>query len=272
MANYHLDANTFGNPSFSPQQKPGQQFVQGIGEVGRGQYRDYNPTVPFSTSVRWEWSGATLAAFRGAWESATQLNRGSDWFTIDLPLMLEHEGEADTALFPYAEKVDFIFAVLIEGNGGAPEAFGFQTDFYGNTSYGDLTGRTMFGKPIGRIWIGTADFMNFEWAAGVVLPGTPNAANLEMEMLESGEIIPLTWNGTESYTRNMATYAPIALADWRASAGQTRMISVRPVVQRFQRYRAHFTGPFQSSMAGYDRWDVSAELEIDLAPKVIVTP
>jgi len=266
MANYHFDATAFGNPSYSAQQKPGKQFIQGVGDVGRGQYRDYNPTAPFNTSIRWEWDGATLAAFRNEWESNTKLNRGADWFTIDLPLMLRHGGEADTMLYPYSSQADFIFAVLIAENGGS---YGFRTDFFGSSLYGDLTARTIFGKNIQSIHIGTGDFMNFNWNNGEALPGVPNAANLEMEMLDTGEIIPLTWNGTSVYTRNMSPYAPIALADWKASAGQTRLVSVRPYVQQFQRYNAHFTGPFQSSMVGYDRWDVSAELEIDVTEKVV---
>jgi len=270
MANYHFNANVFGNPSFPLTQTQNGQFKSNpVRDVGRGLFAAYNPTAPLPVNAQFQWDGATLATFRAAWENNNQLNYGTDWFTMDLPLMFDHADVADVNLFPYNTKAEFIFAVTIGIDGAG--AYGVTADLFGSAPHGSIVGEKMMGLWVYAIKFNDPDtiYVTFaETSWGSPLPAQP--VDLEVYYPDTNETVNLV-RTSGAYIGNGSIDAPLAQADWRASEGETRLVSIRPYVQQFQRYPVHVIKPYTAVMSGYDRWEVDIELDVDVSPQLVIS-
>lgn len=77
--------DSFGNANIGFSQTQEMQFMRGTGAIGRGRYRDYNPSGPIPVDAQYDWTGAQLLQFKSDWENPLRLNYGASWFEISLP-------------------------------------------------------------------------------------------------------------------------------------------------------------------------------------------
>lgn len=259
---YHLDAAVFGNPTTSLSQTQADQFRQLMGDVGRGQYKSYNPTGPLPVSLSYQWTGAQLAQFRSDWSTRSALNRGASWFTADLPLMLGFGAPSDAALFPYDVVSPLTYSVKVSNSG---TNYGF---ILGVSGVNDVAARHVTGVQISQLRFGTSSFvLDFD---GTRLP-SPNNSSISAYFTDTGETVNLTWNGTNLYYNGTwASTAPVAESLWRNGVGTIQSVILTVTNQSFQRYLIHTTKSFTANANGYDNWSVDLPVEIDASEALVI--
>lgn len=266
---WHFDASTFGGPNNDLSQTQSDQFQRLSGDVGSGQFKAYNPTGPIPVDLSFTWTGTQLGQFRSAWDDQNQINKGANWFTADLPLMLNHDVEANTTLFPYNTSAQMLINLTL---GGTSTTFGFRSNFFGTSRIGEISSETIMGENFGlvAVFAGSDTFVvrlnSTSFGGGDTLRGNPDKITAYFPNLDLTLDLPF---GASSQDYRVVN-ADVS-ADWEVSAGQERLVILTMNVQPFQRYRVHTTTPYSADMIGYDAWRVTLPVEVDVSPELILS-
>ena len=281
---HHLNSAIYGDPQYPLNQTPQQQFIRGASKIGRGQYRAYNPTGPITVGVKWQWAGDLLETFREDWKTPSMFNYGNNWFTIDLPLFLDYTLQPD-AFHPYSIDATLVYSALsgfVSAGGGVNNNVAHLGDNVvsgaDNVVTVGIDGTYGYVNPVYATGVGQfsstrfldSNVMQFtvradgSWALVVVGEEiTGNPSSILGLFTNSNEEIVLNRSGSQYVSA--AGSAPIAAASWSTEPQVTQMIAFKVKVPEVQRYVAHFTSPFNAALIGYNLWEVSANLEIDVS-------
>lgn len=262
VARWHMSTATFGRPNFGLGQTTGEQFQRGIGDRGSGEYKLYNPTDGNPVQLNWEMDGPTFNSFVTSWNTTGHLRWGNNWFTLDLPLMLDYRQQVTES--GYTE-VYLPISVLI-GENVPQDQYGYRAA----NNFGSMKPQRLFGRPLDRCNLNTTlDNLVFSFFDGAQLP-TPNETSIQIDTRIDGEpLLTATWNagGGNYAVTNLSSTSTLGTL-WPANLGTWMPLDLIMQVTNEQRYVCHFVGPYRANKIGYDMWNVSAQLEIDLSPYI----
>lgn len=270
---WHFDANVYGSPQSDLSQSQRSQFSRTVGDVGRGLYKSDNPTGAIPVKLTYRWDGDTLAQFRSDWKSPSKMLHGAHWFTMDLPLMLDHSGVADTTLFPFSQAQDTVFVFAVTPEQFGDEANGYRGGGNGLTLYGAMSPQTMLGVWIGRVLNYRDTFLgnmiigdNTNGGAGIRMPG--NEDGFMIRYSATGETSQMIWDNT-NFRYEQTTPTPVAAGKWNTERiAHSYEVHVR--TQPYQRYRCHVTDMYDATLIGYDYWEVTLPVEVDVSPALVI--
>lgn len=283
---FHLDSAIYGNPNYGLSQTQQNQFIRGAAnDVGRGLYKWLNPTAPLPVQLTWNMKGATLSSFRGSWENPAELCYGANWFTLDLPLMLDDSKDGVSTDYDAVTKT-FRTRILIGDDTTSVVGYDFYTgtgSIYNSTPAGMFVDafRTTYSGPSVHLQITDPWLPEGAFTQPADEPLDPRPQSRVFSKLPDGAggvldsvvvRVPaaayeqtLNWSSIR-YSQN--TGASDLHAFFLANVGQEVDIEVDYGVSRYQRYRCHFRQPFQASLIGYDYWSVSALIEVDASEPI----
>lgn len=228
----------YGRPNDGLNQTQGNQFMAGVSDVGAGRYHGVNPTASYPVDLSWTFTDAQYQQFVLDWNDRTRFCWGNGWFWIDLPLMLDWPVTSPTAPVPTIGLTSITNRIGVE------------------TTTGEITNRRIHGLTIKTASLAGTTF-TLEFFEGTALPYVVNNT-ITANFL--GTEVDLTFNGTAYVgTVNGVVWDP----GWN-------YFDITFQAAREQTYKAHALEPYTSQLNGYNHWDVSLPVEVDLTPEPMV--